>query len=57
MMRISTMLAMLAGAILLAFAPAAAAEPATADDTARLLAGMPPSAESPLAPLTQDPAW
>ncbi len=51
------MLAVLAGVVLLAFAPAAAAEPATADDTARLLAGMPPSAASPLAPLTQDPAW
>jgi hypothetical protein len=57
MTRIPTMLAMLAGAILLAFASAAAAEPATADDTARLLAGMPPSDASPLAPLTQDPAW
>jgi hypothetical protein len=57
MMRIATMLAMLAGLILLAFAPAAAAEPATADDTARLLAGMPPAPASPLAPLTQDPLW
>jgi hypothetical protein len=57
MMRVTTMLAMLASVILLAFAPAASAEPATADDTAHLLAGMPPSAASPLAPLTQDPAW
>jgi len=56
MMRVTTMLAMLAGAILLAVT-AAAAEPATADDTARLLAGMPPSAASSLVPLTQDPAW
>ncbi len=29
----------------------------TADDTARFLAGMPPSADSPLTPLTRDPAW
>jgi hypothetical protein len=43
--------------MLLAVAPASAAEPATADDTARFLAGMPPSAGSPLTPLTQQPAW
>ena len=30
---------------------------ATADDTARFLAGMQPSANSPLMPLTRDPAW
>jgi hypothetical protein len=35
----------------------ASAEIATADDTARVLAGMQPSANSPLAPLTRDPAW
>ncbi len=34
-----------------------AAEPVSADDTARFLAGMPPSAGSPLMPLTQDPSW
>src|SRR5271154_1470563 len=38
-------------------APARSAETATADDTARFLAGLPPSANSPLAPLTKDPAW
>jgi hypothetical protein len=37
--------------------PARAADTVTANDTARFLAGMPPSAGSPLAPLTQDPAW
>jgi hypothetical protein len=37
--------------------PARGADPASADDTARFLAGMPPSAQSPLAPLTSDPAW
>jgi len=38
-------------------APARSAETATADDTARFLAGLPPSANSPLAPLTKDPFW
>jgi hypothetical protein len=41
----------------LAAAPARAAETVTANDTARFLAGMPPSADSPLAALTNDPAW
>jgi hypothetical protein len=43
--------------LLAAAAPVRAADPATADDTARFLAGMPPSADSPLTPLTRDPAW
>jgi hypothetical protein len=38
-------------------APARAADPITANDTARFLAGMPPSEQSPLAALTKDPAW
>jgi hypothetical protein len=33
------------------------ADTATVDDTARFLAGMQPSADSPLLPLTRDPAW
>jgi hypothetical protein len=37
--------------------PARAADTVTADDTARFLAGMPPSADSPLTPLTKDPSW
>ena len=37
--------------------PACAADTVSADDTARFLAGMPPSADSPLTPLTKDPAW
>ena len=37
--------------------PARSAETATADDTARFLAGLPPAADSPLAALTRDPAW
>ena len=43
--------------IVLAAAPGRLPQPTSADDTARFLAGMPPSSGSPLAPLTQDPAW
>ena len=51
-------IAALAAAMLFALAlPGRAAETVTANDTARFLAGMPPSAESPLTPLTKDPAW
>jgi hypothetical protein len=51
-------IAAFAAAMLLAAAlPGRAADTVTADDTARFLAGMPPSAESPLTPLTKDPAW
>jgi hypothetical protein len=37
--------------------PARAADTVTANDTARFLAGMPPSEQSRLTPLTRDPAW
>jgi hypothetical protein len=52
-------LAAAAAAILLATASGAAqaAEAVSADDTARFLAGMMPSADSPLIPLTKDPLW
>lgn len=40
-----------------AAASAPAADTVTADDTARILAGMQPSANSPLMPLTRNPAW
>ncbi len=40
-----------------ALASARAAEAPTADDTAKFLAGMMPSANSPLMALTKDPAW
>ncbi|MBV8576266.1 MAG: hypothetical protein JOZ58_14675, partial [Acetobacteraceae bacterium] len=43
--------------LLVAAVPGHAADTATADDTARFLAGMQPSADSPLLPLTRDPAW
>ena len=36
---------------------ARAADTVSANDTALFLAGMPPSADSPLMPLTKDPAW
>jgi hypothetical protein len=50
--------AALAGALFLALAPVArAADTVTADDTARFLAGMAPSADSPLTPLTRDASW
>jgi hypothetical protein len=51
--------AAIAAAMIVASAssPARGADTATADDTARFLAGMMPSAESPLMPLTKDPAW
>jgi hypothetical protein len=40
-----------------AVSPGRAADAATADDTAKFLAGMMPSADSPLMPLTKDPSW
>jgi hypothetical protein len=43
--------------LLAAVLPGRAADTVTANDTARYLAGMAPSAESPLTPLTKDPAW
>jgi hypothetical protein len=41
----------------LSVAPAASADIATPDDTARFLAGLAPAPDSPLAPLTKDPSW
>ncbi|NOJ38832.1 hypothetical protein [Bradyrhizobium australiense] len=49
--------ATLAAVMLLAAAATVRAEPATVDDIAKFLAGMMPSADSPLASLTKDPAW
>jgi hypothetical protein len=47
-----------AAAMFLAAAMTArAADAVTANDTALFLAGMPPSADSPLMPLTRDPSW
>jgi hypothetical protein len=50
-------IAALAATMFLAVAMPARAADVTADDTARFLAGMLPSADSPLASLTKDPAW
>jgi hypothetical protein len=49
--------ALAAAALLAATLPGRAADTVTANDTARFLAGMLPSAESPLTPLTKDPMW
>ncbi|OCK55579.1 hypothetical protein LMTR3_11050 [Bradyrhizobium sp. LMTR 3] len=49
--------AMLAAVMLLAAVAAVRAQTATVDDTAKFLAGLMPSADSALAPLTKDPAW
>jgi hypothetical protein len=57
MLRKTGIAAFVTSAIILASAYSARAQTASANDTARFLAGMPPSIASPLAPLTQDPAW
>jgi len=53
-MKIAVVIAALffAGAV-----PVRADDAVTPNDAARFLAGMPPSADSPLMPLTQDPEW
>jgi hypothetical protein len=57
-MRQFTKMAVVAAAMfLLAAMPARAAGTVTANDTALFLAGMMPSADSPLMPLTRDPSW
>jgi hypothetical protein len=57
MLRSTKIAALAASLILVAAIPGRAADTATVDDTARFLAGMQPSADSPLLPLTKDPAW
>ena len=58
MSRINKIAALVAGAILVAAAPATAqAQNVSPDDTARFLAGMQPSADSPLTALTRNPNW
>lgn len=49
--------ALVAAMVLVVVLPARAADTVTADDTARFLAGMQPSADSPLTALTRDPSW
>jgi hypothetical protein len=57
MLRSMKLAAIAAGLILATTFCANAAETASVDDTARFLAGLPPSEGSPLAPLTKDPSW
>jgi hypothetical protein len=57
MLRLKKIATVAASLILVAAVPARAADTVTVDDTARFLAGMQPSADSPLLPLTKDPAW
>jgi hypothetical protein len=52
-----TIAAALTAVMLTVAAPAWSAETATFNDTARFLAGLQPSPDSPLTPLTKDPAW
>src|SRR5258708_475697 len=49
--------ALFAVVLALAIAPARSAETATADDTARFLAGLPPAPDSTLAALAKSPGW
>jgi hypothetical protein len=57
MLRFTKIAVVAAAMLIVAAMPARAADGLTANDTARFLAGMPPSAGSPLTPLTKDPAW
>ena len=53
----SVRMAMLAAVMLFAAVLPVRAQTASVDDTAKFLAGMMPSADSPLAPLTKEAAW
>jgi hypothetical protein len=57
MLHLTKMAAVAATMFLAAAVSSQAADTVTADDTARFLAGIQPSADSPLTPLTWDPAW
>src|SRR4030081_4103537 len=57
MLQLVKIAAVAATMFLAAAGPVRAADAVTANDTALFLAGMPPSADSPLTPLTNDPAW
>src|SRR5436305_241029 len=50
-------IAVIAAILLQVAVPSRAADTISADDTARFLAGMQPSANSPLVPLARDPTW
>jgi hypothetical protein len=57
MFRAMKIAAVIAALLFAVAAPARAVDAVTPNDAARFLAGMRPSADSPLTPLTQDPAW
>ena len=57
MPQLRSLIAAIACFLLLGFPPTRAADPASANDTARFLAGMSPGVNSPLATLTKDRAW
>ena len=58
MMQLVRVASLVAAAFLFAVvSPGRAADAPTVDDTAKFLAGMMPSADSPLMPLTKDPSW
>lgn len=57
MLRSLKMAAAAAGLLLATTLATRAADTATVDDTARFLAGLPPSEGSPLTALTKDPSW
>jgi hypothetical protein len=57
MLQRRTFIAATAGLLFAAANPAFGADAPSPNDTARFLAGLPPAAESPLAPLTKDAGW
>jgi hypothetical protein len=57
MPQLRTIVALVVTMWLAVIAPVCAADAITANDTARFLAGMPPSEQSPLMALTKDPSW
>ena len=57
MLRTAGFVALVVSAVLIGEQRPGFAQSTSFDDTARFLAGMPPSEGSALAPLTQDPAW
>ena len=57
MVQFTKIVVVAAAMLLVAALPARSADTVTANDTALFLAGMMPSADSPLMPLTRDPSW
>jgi hypothetical protein len=57
MLQRRTIIAAAASLLLVTAAPVRGADAPSANDTARFLAGLPPAADSPLAPLARDRAW